>query len=505
MDLSDAPARIHRMKRQVNWRGLGTVCAILACWAAVAPAGAAARPEPALRLVTTSATADAIRFRPTEPAFADVPAFVVASSKAAFEVHAERRAFNLPFTVTQVVTGGGRRVRALPRDVVNQARPSGLRRFFRFTVTDSKRAVRLRTQLSFCPVDRQRFRPGSRETPVYPDACGTDFGANPFVLGQVWGIERGWGANAVSVDEPEIALPDGVYRGELTIVPRYRRLFGIPKRNATARWRLRVRTETRPCPEPDPCARRRQSVRRASSAPIRPTGHYARNPDPATLPNLAALPAWGIRTFVDRTHHRDELQFSATVWNAGPAQLSVDGFRGSGQDRMTAYQNLYRGGRRVGYRRVGSFEYDPRPGHEHWHFRDFATYRLLRPNRSLGVRSGKEAFCLAPTDPVNLAARGATWRPDELGFGDCGGRTSLSLREALPGGWGDTYEQTLPGQSFDITDLPNGTYYIQVKANPVNKLKELSTTNNTSLRKIVLGGTKTKRTLTVPPVDGIEG
>ena len=72
-------------------------------------------------------------------------------------------------------------------------------------------------------------------------------------------------------------------------------------------------------------------------------------------------------------------------------------------------------------------------------------------------------------------------------------------------GNGDTYTQARPGQSFEITDLPNGTYYIEVKANPANKLTELNTKNNSALRQIVLGGTAAERTLEVPPVNGITG
>ena len=60
----------------------------------------------------------------------------------------------------------------------------------------------------------------------------------------------------------------------------------------------------------------------------------------------------------------------------------------------------------------------------------------------------------------------------------------------LPSGWGDTYFQGLPGQSFDITDLPNGTYFIAVEANPDGLLIEGSTSNNTELREIKLRGTR---------------
>ena len=72
-------------------------------------------------------------------------------------------------------------------------------------------------------------------------------------------------------------------------------------------------------------------------------------------------------------------------------------------------------------------------------------------------------------------------------------------------GNGDTYTQYLPGQSFDVTDLPNGTYYIEVKANPSDRLAELSTTNNTSLRKVILSGSGADRRLEVPAVHGLDG
>jgi hypothetical protein len=78
------------------------------------------------------------------------------------------------------------------------------------------------------------------------------------------------------------------------------------------------------------------------------------------------------------------------------------------------------------------------------------------------------------------------------------------VREVLPTGWGDTYFQGLPGQSFNITDLPNGTYYIAVEANPLGLLHERRTDNDVELREIRLGGTPGARTVTVPPWHGID-
>jgi hypothetical protein len=78
------------------------------------------------------------------------------------------------------------------------------------------------------------------------------------------------------------------------------------------------------------------------------------------------------------------------------------------------------------------------------------------------------------------------------------------VREELPLGWGDTYFQFIAGQSFNITKLPNGTYYVEIIANPNRVLHESNYRNNISLRKIILGGTAGHRTVKVPAVHGID-
>ncbi|MGW0784031.1 lysyl oxidase family protein [Streptomyces sp. NPDC002913] len=235
----------------------------------------------------------------------------------------------------------------------------------------------------------------------------------------------------------------------------------------------------------------------------RPTGR-ASVPD-VPKPDLRSLPAYGI-TIGQTTGGepgKDYLAFSANVWNAGPAQLVVDGFRKPGNALMDAYQYFYdASGKQVGYTPTGTMEWDPRPGHEHWHFTDFASYRLLKADKKETVRSGKEAFCLANTDAVDYTVENANWHPGNTDLSTaCGQENSISVREVLDVGSGDTYTQDLPGQSFDITGLPNGTYYIQVLANPENRLKETDLGNNSALRKVVLGGKPGARTVTVPKHD----
>jgi hypothetical protein len=149
--------------------------------------------------------------------------------------------------------------------------------------------------------------------------------------------------------------------------------------------------------------------------------------------------------------------------------------------------------------------YDSRPTHLHWHFQDFATYDLVDRNSRRVATSGKEAFCLAPTDAIDLLAPNATMNP---GNGDlstaCGDAGSVWTREVLASGWGDTYTQSRAGQSLDVTSLPNGSYRIRITANPMHALHEVSTANNVSLRTVILGGVPGARTVRVPPYQGID-
>ena len=78
------------------------------------------------------------------------------------------------------------------------------------------------------------------------------------------------------------------------------------------------------------------------------------------------------------------------------------------------------------------------------------------------------------------------------------------VQENLPAGWGDTYTQTVAGQAFDITNLKNGTYYIEIIANPEHVLHETDTSNDVSLRKVILSGTKGHRHVKVLPFYGMD-
>ncbi|MGW5670043.1 lysyl oxidase family protein [Micromonospora sp. NPDC003776] len=481
------------------------VLAVVAAVAAVVSGGSvavAAPAEPQLRFVA-AARSVTVESYPDYGVALDLGTNLVAG-KSPFEVRLKRGSYGDPIMAEQIVNGSAAKRVALPVGLVTDF--AGFPAFTHVTITGGDGAVVLERDESFCPNSwyTTRTRPDAPDRSPYPQDCPT----NPFTIGSVWGIQAGWSAPAGMPwwqAEP-VDLAAGTYTAMVRVNQPYLDLFGIPADQASVTIELNVREYQ---------GDRLRAATGANAARTgatltpgtRPAGKNS-IPKNGPRPDLRSLPAWGIQIGgYGESDGRDYLSFNATVWDAGQSPLVVDGFRRSGEDVMDAYQYFYDAkGKQTGYAQVGTMEWDARDGHHHWHFTDFAQYRLLDENAQLAVRSGKEAFCLANTDAVDYTLPSANWRPGNTDLHTaCGDQSSLAVREVLDVGSGDTYGQYLPGQSFDITDLPNGTYYIEVAANPGGRLYESDTTNNTSRRKVILGGEPGARTVEVPPHQGIIG
>src|SRR6266498_768371 len=426
------------------------------------------------------------------------PGIYVASLTSALELRVARASHSKHMTIRQIIhlPDGSTLARPLPPTTLNGWQ--GLRNFLHVTVRNSSGTVVVSRQQTFCPntYDPQRVSPDSPDTSPYPQVCAA---IDPFQQGMVWGVERNWAVDSFERFGSVYRLSPGTYRLTATIGRTYARLFSIAARNATASVTVRVVKAPWCCGF---AAARADRARGGmlSPAPVVPD---LASPPNAVRPDLAALPSWGINTSHTRSGH-DLLAFGATVWVGGNSPLDVEGFRINGSPTMQAYQYFWRDGQVVGRVRAGTMGFDSGSDHNHWHFRQFAQYRLLNSTKTLAVRSHKQGFCIAPTDPVNLLLPHAVWQPTFTGFGGaCGSPAALWVREFMPVGWGDTYFQYVAGQSFNITKLRNGTYYIEVIANPLRVLRETTTRNDVSLRKVILGGTRGHRTVKVPAWHGI--
>ena len=110
--------------------------------------------------------------------------------------------------------------------------------------------------------------------------------------------------------------------------------------------------------------------------------------------------------------------------------------------------------------------------HQHYHFNDFADYRLVNSAGQTVALALKAGFCLLDT------VRWDTSAPTSARY-DC-------QDQGIQRGWGDVYLRDLSCQWVDITGLPAGIYMLELEVNPIGRLPELTRTNNLARLSVVI-------------------
>jgi len=425
---------------------------------------------------------------------------------------------------TVKVRQGGVLLPVRPKSVLQ-----GLPGFFRWKLLGADGSVVASADVDVCPMpgtvftaDAWHFNqlvnldPANPATPAkspYPQECG-----DPLSTHARWGFPNGWGAQ-FHVQVPD-ATPPGSYTLDATVNPdgvvreatRDDNHLRIPvevidltsgafaEQAAAARQRFADR-QAAGMPRPGVAAPGAAPGAASGAAPAQVPGvtsdDSARQVD---LPDLVPLPSENIATRHSGT--ADLLRFNSTMTNLGRGRLQVDGFRSGAPDgQMLAYQVLFHNGVEVARRPAGTLVFEA--DENEWHFDFLARYQLVDAAGTVVASSGKIGFCMADVHQVDAANPGFV-TPDFTGFDGCGVAPSQSVREWIDPGWGDEYDQLFSEQALDITNQPNGTYRIQILADPDHKLREATRDNNTSLRTVVLGGQPQARTVTVPPIDGVD-
>lgn len=458
----------------------------------VAPAAAA--DPPTLRLFTTADEVTVAKDR-RDQVVVDPGAWITPVG-GAFEVWAGRPDYDTPVSLVQVDAVTGEVVRTLPTDLLEGW--FGFKDFLHATVRDADGDLVVRTKTTFCPnaYGRSRISDEGPLMPSYPFFCG----GTPFTLGTVYGIDAGWATQALGdyyYGSPLQFRADG-RRFTVTLWIDNAWAEALRVAPADARVSVAVRVVDRGSasqgepPVPDDLT---QELASRSSVP------ETTSPPADALPDLVALPAWSIGTYSRRG--TDLLTFNATEWNAGPGILEVEGFRERNAEEMDAFQYFLQDGVPAARAPVGNLAYHAE--HRHWHFEQFTRYSLIGASSGDVQISGKQSWCLANTDAIDLTRPNANWAAygGDL-FTMCGSQNAIWIREVLDVGWGDTYGQYIPGQAFDITDVPNGRYIIRVEVNPDHLILEGSMDNNVQDRLIRIRGRQGARTVTVEPWHGIE-
>lgn len=487
-----SPGRRHRRVVPIV-----TVAVLAVSTLVAAPSGSATLPS--VRLFAASSEVKAF---PRRSGVVKVdPGVFITPTGDDFELRVTRPDYLTPFTFAQVEPGTGSILRSLPMDKVDEW--FGLKDFVHYEVLAANGAVVKKKTLTFCPnsYSRQRISDEGPLSPRYPYQCLMAYSAAPFIKGVVWGIDLGWA-------EPVIA-GKGYYGGggaikwratrrtytiRVSIKPAWAELLSIAPTDATSEVHVSITN--------------RASTGETAAAPSRAAwARYPRvptliDPNPKSLPDLTPTPAYSIDT-VSRKGH-DYLGFASTEWNQGPGTMVVDGFRRRDDTTMDAFQYFLIDGQPIGRAPIGELEFHA-GRHHHWHFQQFALYTLLDAASNEVVVSDKQSWCLVNTDALDLTVPNANLSGYSQDLSTaCGGPQALWIREVLDVGWGDTYGQYVGGGAFDITDLPNGRYYIRIQVNPVGLMHESDTSNNIQDRLIKLRGRPGHRRVVVPPWNGID-
>jgi hypothetical protein len=140
------------------------------------------------------------------------------------------------------------------------------------------------------------------------------------------------------------------------------------------------------------------------------------------------------------------LRFTVTTPNIGDA----DNYIGNPRAHVAANDGLY--------------EFDT--CHNHYHFKHYATYKLIDATTGYVWRAAKRGFCMLDTDPYLPSLRDAP-----RNYWNCGNQ-DIDGFQGISKGWNDTYVWQLGGQYFVLdggdgqVPVPAGRYYIEVEVNP---------------------------------------
>ena len=112
--------------------------------------------------------------------------------------------------------------------------------------------------------------------------------------------------------------------------------------------------------------------------------------------------------------------------------------------------------------------------HMHYHFSEYADYRLLDMGGNIVARGHKQAFCL-----VDLYHPPGSGGPNRAQFPTC-------EFQGISAGWADVYHRGLDCQWIDITGVPSGRYVLEVEINPAHVIHEGNYQNNTGHAEVVV-------------------
>jgi hypothetical protein len=200
-------------------------------------------------------------------------------------------------------------------------------------------------------------------------------------------------------------------------------------------------------------------------------------PDPL-LPDLRTLPPYDLQLSVWNNGSRKILRFSNAILNGGTADLIVRGTFNRRTLIVTIDQIIQNADGTPERAPMGALIFHAE--HGHWHWEGFSLYEVWSTDlggslAAVVASSGKVSFCMRDDaqGETALSPAAVSARPKYTG---CNWQ-----EQGLSAGWLDIYDLHTPGQTLDISHLPDGTYALASTVNPDGLLLEMDTGNNRAL------------------------
>lgn len=214
----------------------------------------------------------------------------------------------------------------------------------------------------------------------------------------------------------------------------------------------------------------------------RPPGMQLPTSQPAPRPSSEGLtqyyPDWHPLpprdVYLDGTPFNRRLRFDTALSNLGPGHLQIRNRVIGG--RHVAVQDILDSSNRVIYtKEVSRFVYEATHGHNH--VDDIARYELRQggPGGEVLRTATKVSFCVEDSFRYRYNTR------ETSRYRDC-----TPAMMGITKDYADLYSANLPGQEFDVTDVPAGEYYMVITTDPDHKFLDYSRDDNVAWMRIYL-------------------
>ena len=204
--------------------------------------------------------------------------------------------------------------------------------------------------------------------------------------------------------------------------------------------------------------------------------------DATLLPNLDAEAPRELRLQV--VGKRMKLEFRTAVRNTGLGPLEISAERSSrSQKAMRADQVLLRTESSPMVRQgVGRVVYSDAPGRHNWRYENLLGYQLRRTSGQRVRQSETATFCLTDRYDIDRSNALTNEPRGPVYTGSCGRNAPglFSVSMGLSVGFADSFQPGSSGQSFDITELGSGRYWLVNTADPAGTLLESSEADNSA-------------------------